>query len=348
MSRLLQIGDCFFERQRWLIHVLFWFVVLCFYAVFFGRKNSNYSQTLFFISLLMPVVIGTTYWMNYYLIPRYLMKERFVLFSIYVVYSLVISLFLEMIIAMFTFLFMAGSNMKLMNPASVDMFFLLAALLVVVFLGMAIKMVLHWRNSKDDYQKLMKEKMEVELRFLKAQLHPHFLFNTLNNLYFLALEKSDQAPRAILALSEILDYVLHHTKNQFVNLEEEWKQVENYIALEFLRYGDRLEINRSIEGVIINKKIAPMMLITLIENSFKHGVAKTSNRAWINIALIIRENGIYVRIENNAIKNGIKSEGVGLKNLQNQIHLLYGELGQLKVSSSETSFLVELALKESL
>lgn len=157
----------------------------------------------------MPITIGTTYFMNYFLVPRYLMKERYGLFILYFLYALISSIFLEMVTALIIFILIAEWKVRNMTPASINIIFLLAALLLVVFLGMTIKMVLHWRKSKDDYQKLMLEKIETELKFLKTQLNPHFLFNTLNNLYYLTSEKSDKAPNAILALSELLDYVLH-------------------------------------------------------------------------------------------------------------------------------------------
>ena len=347
MSRLEVFVDHLFSKRRWVIHLFFWMLVLGFYVVFFGRKNNNYVQTFFFVGLLMPVTITTTYVLNYYLVPRYLMKERYGLFLLYFLYVLLASLFIEMMIVLLTFLIMADSNMKSMSPASIDIFFLLAALLVVVFMGIGIKMVLHWRNSKTEYQKLMRDKVEVELRFLKSQLHPHFLFNTLNNLYYLALEKSDKTPGAILALSELLDYVLHETKSQFLSLEKELKQVENYIGLESLRYEDRITVDVTIDGNIKNKRIAPMMLITLIENSFKHGVTQTIGNAWIKLYLRSEEEIIAVHLENSiANKKEWTSNGVGLKNLQSQLDLLYGSRAQLKIEHGGESFIVRLELTE--
>lgn len=193
MKRLDSLLDYLFSRQRWVIHILFWLLILVFYVVFFGRENSNYLQTFFFVGLLMPVTIGTTYFLNYYLVPRYLMKERYGFFILYFIYTMLGSLFMEMMIAMLTFIVMAEVRIKEMSPASIDIFFLLTSLLMVVFFGVAIKMLLHWRESKEEYQKLMRDKVEAELRFLKIQLNPHFLFNTLNNLYYLTTEKIRQS-----------------------------------------------------------------------------------------------------------------------------------------------------------
>jgi len=344
MSRIENFVDYLFTRQRWVIHVLFWLFILAFYVIFFGRTNSNYLLTFFFVGLLMPVTIGTTYFLNYYLLPRYLMKERFGFFILYFIYTILGSLFLEMMIALLTFLVMAGVNMKNMSPSSIDIFFLLTSLLMVVFLGVAIKMVWHWRKSKEDYQHLMKEKVETELKFLKTQLNPHFLFNTLNNLYFLATEKSDKAPAAILALSEILDYVLHSGKNMLVPIESEWKQVQNYIALELLRYEDRVQITTRFENQEKGYMIGPMILITLIENAFKHGVMPVAGKSWIAMNIICSEREIHISTANSWL-NKKSGSGIGLQNLRSQLNLLYKEGYSLIVDSTvPNEFRVTLVL----
>lgn len=236
MDKVAHWLDFLFTKRRWIIHIIFWLGILLFYVLFFGRSNSRYLQTLFFVGLLMPVTITTTYILNYYMVPQFLMRGRYSIFLLYTFYLMMTALFLEMMVALLTFIVVAGLNIRDMSAASFDVVFLLTSLLMVVFLGVAIKMLLHWRQSREDYQKLMREKIESELKFLKAQLNPHFLFNTLNNLYYLSSQKSDKAPQAILQLSEILDYLLVSGKAIFVPLAEELKQVDNYIALEHLRY----------------------------------------------------------------------------------------------------------------
>jgi len=344
MKRLDSLLDYFFTRQRWVIHILFWLLILTFYVVFFGRKNSNYFQTLFFVGLLMPVTIGTTYFLNYYLVPRYLMKERYGFFILYFIYTLLGSLFMEMMIAMLTFIVMAEVRIKEMSPASIDIFFLLTSLLMVVFFGVAIKMLLHWRTSKEEYQKLMRDKVEAELKFLKIQLNPHFLFNTLNNLYYLTTEKSDKAPQAILQLSEMLDYVMHSSKSVFVPLEKELKQVENYIALELLRYEDRVNITTKFSDDLNTYEIGPMILITLIENAFKHGVMPIAGKAWIKLIVEEQESGLMILISNSASGTN-PGNGIGLENLRSQLYHLYGDEYQLNIENTKVNeFSVNLIL----
>jgi len=346
MNRITNWLDYFFTRHRWVIHIFFWLFVLVLYVIFFGRKNNNYLQTFFFVGLLMPVTISTTYFLNYYLVPNYLMKERYGYFVTYFIYTLIGSLFLEMMISALTFIVMAEMNIHDMSPASIDLFFLLASLLMVVFFAMGIKMLLHWRQSKEDYQKLMRDKVETELKFLKVQLNPHFLFNTLNNLYYLTTEKSDKAPQAILQLSEILDYVMHSSKSVFVPLENELKQVENFIALELLRYADRVEVSTKFIGDLSKYEIGPMILITLIENAFKHGVMPIAGKAWINFTVAEREKGLFISITNSA-NNAKPGSGIGLENLKSQLDHLYKDDYSMEVVDTKLNeFSVTLILNQ--
>jgi LytS/YehU family sensor histidine kinase len=344
MNRTTNWMDYLFTRQRWVIHIFFWLIVLAFYVIFFGRKNSNYLQTLFFVGLLMPITIFTTYFLNYYLVPNYLMKERYAYFATYFIYALIGSLFLEMLISALTFIMIAELNIHDMSPASIDLFFLLASLLMVVFFAMGIKMLLHWRQSKEDYQKLMRDKIEAELKFLKVQINPHFLFNTLNNLYYLSTEKSEKAPQAILQLSEILDYVLHQGKAMLVPLENELKQVDNYIALELLRYEDRIQIDKAIEGNVADHSIGPMMLITLIENAFKHGVMKTAGKSQIKMNIKCTSGRTEISISNSA-RGTKQGAGIGLENLRSQLDHLYPQRFSLRIDADKPGeFSVNLIL----
>jgi len=343
MDKVSQSLDFLFTRRRWIVHFVFWIVVLLFYVLFFGRSNSRYLQTLFFVSLLMPVTIATTYLINYHMVPEFLMRGKYGIFLLYTFYLMMTALFLEMMVALLTFIAVAGLNIRDMNASSFDVVFLLTSLLLVVFLGVAIKMILHWRQSREDYQKIMLEKIESELKFLKAQLNPHFLFNTLNNLYYLASQKSDRTPQAILQLSEILDYVLISGKAVFVPLDEELKQVDNYIALELLRYQDRVKITKYTAGDLSKGKIAPMILITLIENSFKHGVMPTANMTWIDLHFAVDNEWMTISVRNSH-KGDPFGKGMGLENLKNQLDLIYKDGFLFEINRSDHEFEVKLKL----
>lgn len=348
MNRMEKLMDTLFTRHRWVVHTFFWLLVLALYVTFFGRQNSNYLQTFFFVGLLMPVTIGTTYFLNYFLVPKYLLRGRYAFFVLYFAYTLIGSIFFEMVIALLTFLLLAEWQVRNMSPASIDIFFLLSALLMVVFLGMAVKLLLHWRQSREDYQRVMRDKIETELRFLKAQLNPHFLFNTLNNLYYLTTEKSDRAPQAILQLSAILDYVMHSSKSVVVPLQDEWRQTENYIALEILRCEDRVDVRSQITGTSENVRISPMTLITLIENAFKHGVMNSAGKSWVELTVNCEHQDLVVTIRNSC-SAGIPGNGIGLSNLRGQLDLLYKERYDLSIDTGTPGiFSVNLILPKQL
>lgn len=331
-------------KQRWPLHVFFWTVIVFLYVLFFGRQSSNYQQTLLLVSLLMPITIGASYFLNYRLVPNYLLKGYYKKFIAYFIYTILASVYAEMLIVIFIFISLAEVKVGNMTPASIDIFFLLLALLMAVLLAGAIKLFKHWIESKERNQKLIKEKAEAELKFLKTQLHPHFLFNTLNNLYFLATQKSERTPTAILALSEILDYVLNSGKRKFVSLAEELQQVENYIALELLRYEDRVEIKSSVTGSGHTVELPPLVIISLIENAFKHDVLPNAGKASIEWRVQIGNKQLEIYVSNSC-KNRGDQRGIGLDNLRNQLDLLYGDAYSLSSKDQEADmFTVTLTL----
>lgn len=333
MSRLEQFIDTVFSHHRWLVHLLYWIVILLLFILFFGRQNSNYLQTAFFVGLLMPIVVSTTYFLNYHLVPRFLLRDHYIMFAVYFTYTLIVAMFLELIIVLVTFIFLAGVNIRNMTPASIDTFFLLTSTLMVAFLSIAIKLLLHFRRSKENFEKLQKEKIETELKFLKAQLNPHFLFNTLNNLYFLATEKSDRAPTAILQLSEMLDYILNTSKENLVPFTMEWAQVRNYIALESLRYEDRLSVSLEINGDPTGQKIAPMIVLSLVENAFKHGVMAMTGKSWLQLRVALEEEKINILVRNSQ-RASAAGHGIGLQNLRAQLELIYRKQYELLIEDA--------------
>jgi LytS/YehU family sensor histidine kinase len=179
------------------------------------------------------------------------------------------------------------------------------------------------------------------------QLNPHFLFNTLNNLYALATEKSEKTPQAILALSELLDYVLHNTSSAFITLENEIQQTKNYIALESLRYEERLRIDFEIKGELMERRIPPMLLITLTDNAFKHGVMSSIQESWISLMVDCQSKHISIQIKNSlGTSKKLNGFGIGLENLKSQLQLLYGDKYRFEIIKTEQQFQVNIELHE--
>ena len=337
------------RKTKWLLHLVFWLAVLVFYTIFFGYKNVDYKITFSFVVVLLPVTIVTTYFLNYELIPNYLVKKRYAKFLLYFIYTLIISFYIEMITVIIIFVTVAELNLKEIHPSNTNAILLIAGMYVVVFLGVAVKFVNHYNSNQIQIQKLKKEKIEAELKFLKTQLHPHFLFNTLNNLYALTLEKSEKAPDVVLKISELLNYILYECNAEFVPVEKEIKQIENYIELEKLRFGDRLNVDFVVNEVSLKVMMPPMLLMTLVENSFKHGISKTMEKSWIRLELRSEGITLFFSIENgkhniNSSKFSI-SGGIGLQNLRDRLNLIYKENYKLYVDEKDSSFGVQLKIK---
>lgn len=204
---------------------------------------------------------------------------------------------------------------------------------MVIFLAIGIKMLLHWRKSREDYQMLMREKVETELKFLKTQLNPHFLFNTLNNLYYLSTVKSDKAPQAILALSDVLDYILKEGKSTFVPLDNELQHLNSYVALELLRYEERVNVKITVTGDTNKHRIGPMILITLMENAFKHGAMPTAGKSWIDMSVHCTDHELCFELRNGSRQKNT-GHGIGLENLKSQLKHLYHENFNLNIKET--------------
>ncbi len=204
----------------------------------------------------------------------------------------------------------------------------------------------YYRNQRD-FLKLKEQKKTAELTALKNQLNPHFLFNTLNNLYTLALQKSDKTPDVISRLSSILDYMLYRCNDKYVSLSKEIELIENYIALEKVRYGKRAKVSFD-HKVDPNSEIAPLILLTFIENAFKHGVSEEINQASIEIKLSSDIKNINFEISNTipsiSVTQGGEKESIGLSNIKKQLELLYPENHLLKVQRSDGHYQVQLKL----
>ena len=175
-------------------------------------------------------------------------------------------------------------------------------------------------------QQLRIEKQEAELNYLKAQTNPHFLFNTLNNIYSLAKDKSDLAADSILRLSKILRFMLYETSVKYISAEQEIQIIKDYIALEKLRYDDSLDIRFQHDLGDVKQLLPPLLLIPLVENAFKHGVAETSDHPFVDIHLSIHQQQLKMVVRNSSERYpGEKSitENIGLSNLRRQLELLY-------------------------
>lgn len=190
---------------------------------------------------------------------------------------------------------------------------------------------------------LEKEKAEAELKILKTQLNPHFLFNTLNNIYSLSLMNSSVTSKSIAGLSEILDHVLYRCDGTYVPLSAEITLLRNYIELEKLRYDDRLQVNFQ-QTIDENAEIAPLILLSLVENAFKYGAGEDIGNPVINIDLKLQNNHFTFMVSNSFMPRENKNKQIGLSNIRKQLDLIYPENYELNLSQHEETFVALLMI----
>ena len=337
------------RRYRLFWHFLFWIVVLSYYTLFFGHQGGYYWFTLKFVLVLLPIAIGTTYLFNYYLIPKLLFNKKIWKFVLLSFYALIGSFYLISLI-IFPFLILNTSDVKLvtLDKSFLDIYFLVVGLYAAILAAVLIKLLKYAYERQNLHLQLLKEKTSAELEMLRAQINPHFLFNTLNNIYTLSLKKSDQAPEVVLKLSEMLDYLLYECREKKVHLKKEVLLIENYLFLQKIRYGKRLKTTFKIEGLITNQMIAPMLLLPFVENSFKHGIGKQRNNTWININLTVNSNSIDFYVKNSLSNTNQDEErssgGIGIENVRKRLDLIYNNNYQLAIEGNKEDFCIELNL----
>jgi two-component system, LytTR family, sensor kinase len=213
----------------------------------------------------------------------------------------------------------------------------------LLFFGI-IRHIYNYTKLKQATQQLRIQKQEAELNYLKSQTNPHFLFNTLNNIYSLARDKSDLAPESILRLSKILRYMLYETNGAYIAIEQELKIISDYIALEKLRYDDSLRINFNHDVEDMKQALPPLLLIPLVENAFKHGVSETRDRPFVDIHLSVSNRQLLFSVKNSAeTLAGVVKENIGLSNLRRQLQLLYKEY-DLSFQQNEAAFTAVLKI----
>ena len=344
-------------RHRVARHVCFWLTYTLFAVMIYGTKPTgpdasivnldlrSYRLALFDTLSFLPAQMLLSYTFMYLLIPRFLLKARYG----YFLGALVLAILGMASISALVSLNIVGPYRQM---SSLGAFYyalmggLRGGLTITGFAG-AIKLTKYWYTKERQNQKLESEKLRAELQLLKSQVHPHFLFNTLNNLYSLTLEQSGKAPEVVVRLSGLLRFMLYECNAPTVSLEQEIRFVKDYIELEKLRYGDRLDLSLCIEGNPHGKQIAPLLLIPFLENSFKHGASENLDQAWISIELIVQEDKLKFKVLNAV--NEVAAErsqmhGIGLQNVQKRLQLLYPGQHKLKVLQEHEIFIVTLTL----
>lgn len=337
-------------RQRWLRHVLFWLGYVSFFAVI-GAGELSLGDAFLAEMILLPLKMLTVYVTLYVLIPNLLLRKYVWRFTFSVLILLMFTAFLQRAVMYYVLYPIAYPGMPygdLVNVSQIIRYGL--TILTVLLLTSAIKIGEYWYKDQQATRAMAKARLEAELKFLKAQIHPHFLFNTLNNLYALTLQKSDRAPEVVLRLSGLVNYMLYDASAPTASLAKEIETMHNYIALERIRYGHGLEISFDVSGEIGGVLIAPLLLLPFIENSFKHGVSDELSEKWISINLNVNGPHLTFKVENSRSRRNQETPeptytgGIGLKNVRRRLELLYTGQYDLKIRDEDHSYLVVLKL----
>lgn len=342
-------------RNRVLLHILFWLAYVIF-KTYLNYATSNFADKgkselhqlihalipqLFFLTVKIPLVYSLFIVINNYFSKKWnLLKisiSTVVLFSFAVFFFLIINHFL-VVNWFLNNKFSFGENLTLGS-----ILYTLFVLIFVSGIAVTIKLIRININQNLISQEILKMKLETELNLLKAQINPHFLFNTLNNIYALAKKKSENTAPIVMKLSQLLRFMLYESSKERISIAEEIKLLEDYIELEKIRYSDRLlmTVKSSIESP--TEKVTPLLLLPLIENVFKHGSSESTEEAYINIEINERNGILTVEIRNSTDnqENYISKEGIGLKNLRRQLELTYADF-DLKIENKSNLFEVKL------
>jgi two-component system, LytTR family, sensor kinase len=223
----------------------------------------------------------------------------------------------------------------------------IAIFLLVFLFSTGSRVMQKWISSERKTKQVENEKLNAEISFLKAQINPHFLFNTLNNIYSLAASHSDQTATAVMKLSNIMRYVLTEAKNDSVPLEKEMQFINDYIELQKIRTTNKTSVGFTIVGDITGKQISPMILLPFTENAFKYGVS-TRELSPINILIESHSDHIHFKIRNNkhsGVKNNLLNTGIGISNTRRRLDLLYPGKYELDIEDVPSSYTVNLNIK---
>jgi len=343
------IFPSFWLRKRVGYHGLFWGLLLLFYTFYIGYLVGNYQFSLYSFAIRLPVMVLFCYLNIYLLLPRLLLRGHYVQYIGALGATMLVAAILTQ--ALFDLLInirycpRSFEAKWMMNTSNTLEKFVL--LFTTTGLTTGIKLAKDWINYQQKVKRIEQQNLRNELTFLKSQLQPHFFFNTLNNLYSLTLQKSDEAPETVVKLSDMMSYMLYECDVPTIPLSKEIMHMRTYLDLEMLRFGQRLKLDFQVDGDVQPCSIPPLLLLPFIENSFKHGIANQVRKAKIEMRLTVAESQIRFEITNPRLdqrRPERAGQGLGLKNVRRRLELLYGSAYELTIEESDTLFHVKLLI----
>jgi two-component system, LytTR family, sensor kinase len=299
----------------------------------------------FYLFAKTSVIMISVYLNLMFLYPFFYSKRKYFIYFLYVILVTILAGYLNSKLELFV-LKTKGEKIDLLDYKIFISQFVMAARYVIT--AFFLQATVDFFEQKEKIKRIELEKAQAELNFLKAQVNPHFLFNTLNNLYGLIIEKSDKSGECVLKLADILKYTLSEGNQDKVLLKKELLLLENYIGLEKLRKPDA-DVSFTSECTNNNLQITPLLLLPFVENAFKHGLNTVSKNGFIHLKIKTKEQSLSLSIENNIPPAGntiaIESHGIGIDNVKKRLNLLYPNRHELLIERKSNSFFVNLKLE---
>jgi two-component system LytT family sensor kinase len=334
--------------KRVVMHILFWIAYYLYDGPITSNIEANPMSRLQIAAIELPVKILAAYFTLYLLQHFYNGQRKPALFFLYLIPSILFFGMAQRFVSykvIYPIYYPEGLSRAVWYVPKVII--LTFGVYSVVAIVIVIHLLKQWYLDQQERQALRNEKLEAELKYLKAQIHPHFLFNTLNNLYALTITNSAKAPGVVYKLSQLMSYMLYDSNKPFVPLQKEIDYIENYITLEKIRYEDRLDVSLNVLTATENISIAPLLILPFVENSFKHGFGNDIGRVWVHIDILVSGGQLIIKVENSKGAPQINSapvSGIGLVNLKKRLELIYKDRYDLQIIDGDT-YLVILKLK---
>ena len=346
-------------NRRVLLHIGFWL----FYTIYNGYLSVPLSGTTFAdLSLLERLKLGylaevcllwikvpAVYLILYRFLPNSFEEKKIGIFAI----QFFLTAFAATMVSRWMWFGFIYEKIYHIDPPAeaatiwITIFrWIFASIEIWMLLGMAsaIKLFRMRLQTVEHEKALIEEKLQSELKFLRSQTNPHFLFNTLNNLYHLARKKSSNTPDAILKLSGLMRFMLYECTAASIPIAKEIELIHDYIELEKLRYNERLAIDFIVEVENENQSIAPLLLMPFVENAFKHGASESTGNIWVDIFLKIEKNNLVFIVKNSRDSDDkLTGDGIGLKNIKRQLDLIYPD-HVLEIKNEREEFAIFLKI----
>ncbi|WP_171971886.1 sensor histidine kinase [Mangrovimonas sp. DI 80] len=330
---------------KWLQHVIYWFLWCAFWALMWGTYDNDYIKTSYNQIIELPFKLALVYPVIYWLMPKYFAKSQYILFTIsYLVLLVVVGVVTKYVTYITVDPFYFKEHLQNGPFKFTDLLNMILTLNTSVIIPFSVKVVEYWLQQQQKSSELEREKLQAELKFLRTQINPHFLFNALNGLYAMSLKNLAQTSDGIVQLADIMRYIIYEANESKIIIDKELQFLSNYIAFEKSRGLSEVDISFTVNNQR-SGYIPPLLFIPLVENSFKHVKAFGSDNPWISIQFFADSEEIKLLVENSIGTEKINEQkGIGIENLKRRLEILFPDKHRLDITQTDYSFLTILKI----